>query len=324
MLKNKLRILLLDELWQPSIEKLGSYANIDVKLGISEKKLIDIIKYYNAVILKSGTTLNKSVLTNASNLKLIIRAGSSLDNIDLIECKNKNIKVISTHESITIAVAEFTVAIILSICRKLPILYNVVQKRDFRRSLYVGKELQNLVVGIVGLGKIGLRTSQLLKHFGCTLIGYSKHFTNLKQFESLGGMAENDLNTLLSKSDIVSLHLPLTKETEFIINEEKLCNFKRGSILINTARGKLIKDSELVKALDKDILSFAVLDTLYPDCPFHDNPANCNYDHPLLHHPNIFVTPHSAASTEQSLQQVSNEVVNTIVNFFGGNHANIV
>ncbi len=232
---NYKKILILDTIWAPGLEILKKRFIIDVIPGLSEEKLVEVINPYNIIVLKSGNIISKKVLSNASNLKLIIRAGSSLDNIDLVECKRKNINVISTHESVTIAVAEFTVAAILSVCRRLPLLFQATKNKDFRRYLYIGKELRDLNVGLLGLGRIGIKTASMLRPFGCNLIGYSKNFSRKSEFEEIGGKVTNDLNYLLSQSDIISLHLPLNGETKYIINKDTLNYFKKGAILINTA-----------------------------------------------------------------------------------------
>lgn len=311
------KVLVLDTIWESGLKRLRSLCQVDVKLGIGKKEIANIIGKYNVVILKSGSVVDKEVLSRASNLELIIRAGSSLDNVDMEECKSKNIKVLSTHESVTIAVAEFTVALILSVCRRLPVLFQVTKNKDFRRDLYLGKELRSLSVGLIGLGRIGMRTANLLRSFGGTLIGYDEDPLKLSEFRMIGGKTATNLSAVLQESDIVTLHLPLNSKTEYIIDRHALSQLKKGAIIVNTARGKLINSRDLLRFLDDGTVSYAVLDVLDPDPSFHIKPEDSTYKNPLLDHPNVYVSPHSAASTEQSLQNVAEEILKSILDFYG-------
>jgi len=227
--------------------------------------------------------------------------GSGLDNIDLKAAQQYGIKVVSSPQSGARGVAEYTIMVILMLARRILEVQKMAESRDFRRHLMQGRELGNMTVGLVGLGHIGIRVAELLRPFGCSIIGYDCDWSNKDKFIQLGGSIKYELYELVTQVDILSLHIPLTKETHKLFNADMFSKVKNGLLLVNAARGGIIDSEALLKALESGKVSGAALDVLDPDPSFHVLPNEQNFQHILLGHEKILYTPHIAAQTNETL-----------------------
>lgn len=256
--------------------------NMDEDVQIERAKEAD-------VIIIANMPLSGKVIRSCPNLKFIDVAFTGVDHVDLEAAKERNIAVSNASGYSNDSVAE------LVICMMLSLLRNVKQVEERCRNAgtkdgLVGKELKGKTVGIIGLGAIGRRVAQLAGAFGCSVLAYSR---NPKK-ENIDIASYVTLEELLQRSDIVSLHCPLTNETRHLINEEKISHMKQGAILINAARGPVVDYQALAQALNYGKLGGAGIDVFEVEPPIAK-------EHPLLHTPNTMVTPHIAFASEESM-----------------------
>lgn len=256
--------------------------NMDEDVQIERAKEAD-------VIIIANMPLSGKVIRSCPNLKFIDVAFTGVDHVDLEAAKERNIAVSNAFGYSNDSVAE------LVICMMLSLLRNVKQVEERCRNAgtkdgLVGKELKGKTVGIIGLGAIGRRVAQLAGAFGCSVLAYSR---NPKK-ENIDIASYVTLEELLQRSDIVSLHCPLTNETKHLINEEKISHMKQGAILINAARGPVVDYQALAQALNYGKLGGAGIDVFEVEPPIAK-------EHPLLHTPNTMVTPHIAFASEESM-----------------------
>ncbi len=256
--------------------------NMDEDVQIERAKEAD-------VIIIANMPLYGKVIRSCPNLKFIDVAFTGVDHVDLEAAKERNIAVSNASGYSNDSVAE------LVICMMLSLLRNVKQVEERCRNAgtkdgLVGKELKGKTVGIIGLGAIGRRVAQLAGAFGCSVLAYSR---NPKK-ENIDIASYVTLEELLQRSDIVSLHCPLTNETRHLINEEKISHMKQGAILINAARGPVVDYQALAQALNYGKLGGAGIDVFEVEPPIAK-------EHPLLHTPNTMVTPHIAFASEESM-----------------------
>jgi phosphoglycerate dehydrogenase-like enzyme len=252
-------------------------------------ELIDRIGDADAIII-ANNPLPGEVIKAAPNLKFISVAFTGVDHVDIEACKSKNIKVSNAAGYSTQAVAELVIGMIISKLRNLVECNTAVREGKTKGGL-VGSELSGKTVGIVGTGAIGLRTAELLKAFGCNLLGYS---TTVKEEGKKLGIKYVSLDELLEASDIITLHTPLNKETRFLINSKNIVLMKPNAILINCARGEVIEIDAVAKALNEEKIAGAAIDVFETEPPLP-------LDHILFSAKNTILTPHVAFATHESM-----------------------
>lgn len=254
------------------------------------------------IFIKTHTLVNKEFLDKFSNLKFVLRAGVGLDNIDLKECKKRNIKVYNSPGSNSNAVSEYVIFMILAWFRKIPsqalFLYNGV----WRSMANIGLELQNKTVGLIGCGNVGKSIAQKLSAFGCKVLGYDPFVSSQDLEKSL--INKTTLEYLLKNSDIISLQLPLTAKTRHFITIREFSKMKRSAFFINVSRGKIINEADLINALSNKTIAGAALDVF-------ENEPNINQE--LLKVDNLTLTPHIAGFTREAQAQMSFDVVNNFL-----------
>jgi D-lactate dehydrogenase len=257
------------------------------------------------------------------NLKAIATRSTGVDHIDSNYCKEKNIKILNVAEYGSDTVAEFTFGLILSLTRKIYNSVNQSKNFDFDHTRLTGVDLHGRTIGIIGLGKIGKNVLQIAKGFDMNAFVF-----NRSKDESLAkemGFSYVELAELLKSSDIVTLHLPLTPETKHIINKRNILNFKKGSYLINTARGGLIETGAIMLGLEKGILEGVALDVLEDEEDLSEEAVvlssefrkNVNfetllYEHVLINHPKVLITPHNAFNSREALWKITNTTIENI------------
>ena len=308
------KILLLDKIPDKGIEVLKTFAEVVDGSSYNPKEILREISKYNGVIVSSGNIINQEFLDSAKNLRFIGRAGSGLDNINVeLVCKRK-IELITSPEGNACSAAEYTLCMMILLSHKLIEAHNNSKKNNFQRYLCQGRNIKELTVGIVGLGYIGTEIVKMISPLVKKVIGYSprlkNNFHEYKNFEYV-----NNLDSLLYRSDIVSLNCSLNKDTEYLFNETTFSKIKKGCILINTSRGKVIDDKALLKAFDQGIISFAALDTLFTDPNYNLSLNESMYSHFLINHPNVFYTPHIAVYTKDAQEEVAINLSNKIKKF---------
>lgn len=282
--------------------------------------------YQNAEIISCFiySSLTKDVIDCMPKLTCIATRSTGFDHIDIAYCKSKNIHVSNVPEYGSNTVAEHTFALILSLTRKIYQSINQAKSLVFEHKEIRGIDLYGKTIGIIGLGKIGKQVLRIAKGFGMNVVVFSKSQDNTS---SAGLFSYTNLDTLLHTADIVTLHLPLTKETHHIINKDNILTFKKGSYLLNTARGGLVDTEAIVVGLEQDILEGVGLDVLEEEKELGEevdiltsqfkkrvNLKNLVFNHILMNHPKVLITPHNAFNSKEALMRI---VSTTIENMKG-------
>ncbi|MEK7573471.1 MAG: NAD(P)-dependent oxidoreductase [Patescibacteria group bacterium] len=294
--------------------------------GYKESEIISCFVY---------SDLNSDVLSKFENLKFIAVRGTGYDRVDQEYCKNHNIKISNVPEYGSRTVAEYTFALILNLTRKIYQSINQSKVLDFNHSNLRGIDLYGKTIGIIGFGKIGKNVAEIARGFGMKIIVSTR--TKDEKHEQEFGLEHKDLGELLQTSDIVTLHLPLTPETKHIINQDNILNFKKGSYLINTARGGLIDTEAVILGLEKNILGGVALDVLEEEKELTEEAEvltsrfkkEADYEtlfmnHILLNHPKVLITPHNAFNSNEALARITQSTIGNIEAYLEGNPKNLV
>lgn len=305
------KVLVSDPIAPEGIEILKKVADVDVKTGLSKEELAAIIGDYDALAVRSETKVTGDILAQAKKLKIIGRAGVGVDNIDVETATKRGILVVNSPEGNTLAAAELTVAMLLALARSIPQADQSLRGGRWDRKKFMGSEVYNKTLGVIGLGKIGREVAKRLQAFGMNVLGYDPYLKP-EQAEALG-IKLADLDTLYKESDYITVHVPKTKETAGMINAEKIALMKPTVRLINVARGGIIDETALADAAKSGRIGGAAVDV------FSVEPAAS--DNPLLGVPNIITTPHLGASTEEAQVNVAIDIAEQIVDVLQGKPA---
>ena len=271
--------------------------SFDYKPEIAPQDLIKIISNYQGLIVRSLTKVTQEIIDKGHNLRVIGRVGSGLDNIEIKEAKKRKIVIVNSPESNSEAVAELTLALILSLLRKLSLAYSSMNNGLWLKKDLKGEELEGKKVGVVGFGHIGKKVAKILTAFGAKVDYYSRT------------KKTNSLKYIFKHSDIITVHLPLTNETKNFINSKLLSLMKPAGFLVNTSRGGVVEEKILFKMLQEKKISGAALDVFWQE-PLPP-------DSPWRKLSNVILTPHIAASTGEALKKGTETVVNDIIKILG-------
>ncbi|HHW57151.1 MAG TPA: phosphoglycerate dehydrogenase [Clostridia bacterium] len=316
-----MKVIVSEKISDKGIEYLKKYAEVDIKAGIPREELLNIIKDYDALIVRSATKVDRELIEKGEKLKVIGRAGTGVDNIDVEAATQKGILVVNAPTGNTIAAAELTIGLMLAIARNIPQAYHAVLNGDFRRSKFEGVELNGKTVGIIGLGRIGSLVASRLAAFNMKVVAYDPYMPD-ERFEKSGAKRVN-LDELLEQSDFITIHLPLTSETRKMIGEKEFKKMKKGVRIVNAARGGLIDEQALYNAIKEGIVAAAGLDVLEVEPKF--NIEKQDYHNPLLELPNVVYVPHLGASTYEAQENVSIVIAEEVADVLNGNlYGNIV
>ncbi|MDQ2800150.1 MAG: phosphoglycerate dehydrogenase [Armatimonadota bacterium] len=305
------KVLVSDPIAPEGIEILKRVAEVDVKTGLSPDELAAIIGDYDALAVRSETKVTGEIIAKAAKLKIIGRAGVGVDNIDVEAATKRGILVVNSPEGNTVAAAELTVAMLLALARSIPQADQSLRGGKWDRKKFMGSEVYNKTLGVIGLGKIGKEVAKRCQSFEMRVLGYDPYLKP-EQAEALG-IKLVDLDTLYKDSDYITVHVPKTKETSGMINAEKLALMKPTVRLINCARGGIIDEAALADAAKSGKIGGAAIDV------FSTEPAPA--DNPLIGVPNIITTPHLGASTEEAQINVALDIAEQIVDVLNGKPA---
>ncbi|MGC9046920.1 MAG: NAD(P)-dependent oxidoreductase [Minisyncoccia bacterium] len=309
------------------------------KLYFYNQKLdININQDFDIVSIFIGSKADSTVLSKFPNLKFITTRSTGFDHIDLNFCKTKNILVSYVPDYGYNTVAEFAFGLILNLTRKI---YQAIDRikeiESFSLDGLRGVDLKGKTIGIIGTGRIGKEMIKIANGFGMNVLGYDK-FPD-ENFASQMNFKYVSLEELLSNSDIISLHCPYNNETHHLINKNNINLIKKGSFLINTARGGLIETDALIYALENKIIIGAGLDVLEEENEIKDELEfllqenktlkeneykTMLEDHVLMKHPNVLITPHNAFNSQEALQRILNTTIYNIQSFIKNNPINLV
>ncbi|MFT5195172.1 MAG: D-3-phosphoglycerate dehydrogenase [Cellvibrionaceae bacterium] len=304
-----MKILISDKLGQAGLDLLAATANVsyDMKTGLSKDELIAIIPEYDGLIIRSDTRPDADVITAGAKLKAIGRAGIGVDNIDLAAAKTHGIKVVNTPRANSIATAEQTLTLMLSINRFTAHSHASVGAGNWNRGDYVGTEIYGKTLGVIGFGYIGRLVTARAQAFGMKVVAADPYVS--ADAASDLGVELLPLDELLSRADLITLHAIVTDETKEMINADAIAKMKDGVMLVNVARGKLIDENALADALKSGKVAAAGLDVFYSEPPT---------DSPLIGLSNVTHTPHLGASSKEAQAAVGIQIVEQVLKVLNG------
>jgi len=305
-----MKILISDPLAEEGINILKENKDfqVDVKTDLKPETLKEIIKEYDALIVRSATKVTKEIIEHAEKLKVIGRAGVGLDNVDLASATQKGIIVMNTPSGNTISTAEHTFSMMLALSRSIPQANASTKAGEWKRSKFMGVELYNKVLGIIGLGRIGTEVAKRAISFGMKVIAYDPFLS--RQIAQQIGVEIVEFKELLKQADYLTIHTPLTDETKHMLSDEEFKIMKKGVKIINCARGGIIDEKALVSALKEGKVAGAALDVFEKEPPDKDNE--------LLKMDNVIVTCHLGASTEEAQVNVAIEIAESVRDYLLG------
>jgi len=284
---------------------------VDSKTGLPEEELIKIIPEYDALVVRSETKVTPKIIEAGKNLKIIGRAGVGVDNIDLPTATKNGVIVVNSPEGNTVAAAEHTWAMLLSMARQIPQAHGKLKAGVWDKKSFKGVEVLNKTLGVIGIGKIGRRVASYALGMGMRVIAYDP-FVTADYAKSLG-VELKDLAGVIKEADFITLHVPKTKETAGVINAEMIAKMKKGVRIVNVARGGIIDEKALYEGLKSGQVAAAALDV------FDKEPLTA--DSPLLTLDNVVVTPHLGASTVEAQVNVAIDVAEQIIEVLKGGAA---
>ncbi|MEW6034653.1 MAG: phosphoglycerate dehydrogenase [Chloroflexota bacterium] len=305
-----MRVLVADPVAEEGIALLGQYAEVDIKLGLSQEELRSIIGDYEALVVRSETKVPASVIEKGTRLLVIGRAGTGVDNIDVGAATRKGVVVVNAPTGNTVSAAEHTIALMLALARHIPQAHASLRAGQWRRKDFMGVEVKGKVLGVVGLGNVGSEVARRAKGLEMQVIGHDP-FVSPEYARNLG-VELVGLNELLQKADFVTLHLPLTSETKMLLGPKELALLKPTARLINCARGGLVDERVLYEMVESGGIAGAAVDV------FSQEPA-C--DNILCGSDKVIVTPHLAASTAEAQTLVAVDVAQQVVEVLQGRSA---
>lgn len=294
------KVLLLDNV-DPVCAKVFTERGIEADQPgkLTEDELFSKIGEYHGLVVRSGTTVTKELLSKATNLRVIGRAGVGVDNIDITASTSKGVLVMNTPDGNTISTAEHTCGMILSLARNIPTAVATVKGGGWDRKKYMGSEVHGKKLGIIGLGKIGTEVAKRMHAFGMDIVAYDPFST--KEHAANIGVELLDIDEVLSQSDFLTVHTPLTEKTKGLVSLKNADKLKKGIRLVNCARGGIYEETDLPALLDNGTIGAIALDVYSQEPPSEDL-------YKVLEHPRIICTPHLGASTEEAQEKVAEQI----------------
>lgn len=301
-----MKILVTDPLAEESIlEMKRSGLDVTVKTGLKPDELIALVPPFEVLAVRSQTKVTAPVIAAAKNLKLIVRAGVGLDNVDAEAAQKAGIRVENTPNATTTTVAEHTLGLMLSLARKIPQAYTSLRSGEWDRKGYQGVELKGKTLAVIGLGRIGQEVAKRAKAFGMHVI-VNDRIEDQEIAEALE-IEHFPLEHVVTHADFVTLHVPLDATTRHLFDLQLLRKMKKGSFLINASRGGIVDEKALVQVLLEGPLAGAALDVFEVEPP--------PKDYPLLKMPNVICVPHVGAMTKEGQARAGQEAARVIIEF---------
>jgi D-3-phosphoglycerate dehydrogenase len=286
--------------------------SLQPELWKSEGQLAEQIRNCRALIVRNQTPVTAELLARATELLVVGRAGVGLDNIDVKAAEDAGIVLASTPDQNAISAAELTMGMILSLARMIPAADHDTRQGNWNRQRFVGMELYGKTLGIVGAGKIGYLTARRAMAFGMKILAYDPYLSPDNILLSDLRAELSNLDELLSSSDVVSCHLPATQETNGLMNSASFAKMKRGALFVNTSRGAVVVEADLVAALKSGAVGGAALDVRTKEPPATSE---------LESLPNVILTPHIAAFTREAQDRVTRAICEDVARVLDGKRA---
>ena len=305
-----MKILITEFMEDKSVELLKTNfdVTVDQNLSTNSNELKKIISNFDALIVRNKTQVNKEVLENAPNLKFVGRLGVGLDNIDTEYCKSHNIHVQTATGMNANSVAEYVINSSLSLLKNIPLMHQETLIGNWPRTSISSRELNGKTIGLLGFGLIAKKVSILAKVFNAQIIAYDPYVD-----QSVGNEFDTkllDIIEIFKLSDIISIHLPLTETTKNLLNYEVFKKMSKKPMIINSSRGSIINEEDLLKAYDEKLISGFALDV------YDSEPVQKSFLDSIKNNTNCILTPHVAGVTEESNMRVSEFIANAVKEFF--------
>jgi D-3-phosphoglycerate dehydrogenase len=304
------KILVAEPLAKQGLEILRAHHDVDEKIGLSPDELAAIIGEYDALLVRSQVKVTADILAHASRLVVIGRAGVGVDNVDLEAATRAGIVVVNAPTGNTVSAAEQTIALMLALARRTAAADASVRRGEWKRSAFTGVELRGRTLGIIGLGKIGQAVADRAHGLEMNVIGYDPFVT--ADQAALHGIALVELDQIIEKSDVITVHVPLNKATRGMIGPEQIGKLKPGVMLVNVARGGVYDEAAVAEALLDGKIAGAAFDVFEKEPPV---------DSPLMSAPNTVLTPHLGASTAEAQVRVAEEACEQVIDVLAGRSA---
>ncbi len=300
------RILVTEKIGAEGLAALKEVADVDVRLDLTPDLLMEILPQYDALVVRSQTKVTADVLKAGTKLRVVGRAGTGVDNIDLNAATRQGILVVNAPASNSIAVAELTIGLMIALARNIPQAHASLQAGRWDRAKYSGWEVRGKTLGLVGFGRIAAEVARRARAMEMNIIAYDP-IINTERATQLG-VTPVTLDELVAQADVVSLHVPLIDATRNMFDARRIGQMKQGAVLINCARGGVVDEAALLEALESGHLGGAALDV------FAKEPPTGN----LVQHPKIVVLPHLGASTSEAQALTAADVAEGVIDALAG------
>lgn len=302
------KVLVSDKLSDEGVKilKAAPELQVDVKTGMKPEELLQVIGDYDALIIRSSTTVTEAVVAAGKKLKLVGRAGIGVDNVDLNAASKHGVIVENTPSGNAVTTAEHAIAMMFAVSRMIPQAHKKMKEGVWDKKSFVGHELSNKTLGVIGVGNIGKIVASRALGLKMKVIGFDPFLT--QEGAAQMGIELVTLPDLFRRADYVTVHVPFNEKTKNLVNKEAFAQMKKGVYVINCARGGVVNEADLLAALEEGKVAGAGLDVFEQEPP----PA----DSKLVQHPNVVVTPHLGASTDEAQLNVAIEVAEQVVDFF--------
>lgn len=294
-------VLIAEELSPATVDALGPDFEIRSVDGTDRKALFAQLESANAILIRSATKMDEEAISKSPKLKVIARAGVGLDNVDIKAATNAGVMVVNAPTSNVISAAELAIGHLMALSRNIPNAHASLSQGEWKRSKFTGIELYEKTIGIVGLGRIGSLVAQRLAGFGATLIGYDPYVTQARAEQM--GVELVTLEEVMKRSDFITIHIPKTSETTGMIGKKEFAIAKSNLRIVNCSRGGIIDEDALYEALKTNRIAGAGLDVFVSEPPS---------DSPLLTLPNVVLTPHLGASTDEAQEKAGISVAKSV------------
>ncbi|QIB42668.1 hydroxyacid dehydrogenase [Streptomyces aureoverticillatus] len=299
-------VVVSDPIPETTLAELVPHCDVRVVDGRDRAALLAAVADATALIVRSGTQVDREVLTRAPALKIVARAGVGLDNVDVPYARAKGITVTNAPDSNAVSVAELTVGLVIASLRHICAAAQHVGAGEWQRSAFLGSEVAGRTLGILGLGRVGRQVARRLAAFDMRLIAHDPH---VSAADAAGAGCELvSLDRLLKDSDVLTIHLPKTAETTGLLGETEFARVKPSLCLVNTARGGIVDEDALTAALKNSRIAFAALDVFAQEPPVAS---------PLLQLPNVLATPHLGAGTDSAQRRAGRSAVRSVLSALG-------
>lgn len=306
-----MRILVVEALAPEGLELLRAHHEVDVRLGLPREEIAAILPEYDALVVRSQVKVDAELIAAGTRLVVIGRAGVGVDNVDLEAATRAGITVVNAPTGNTIAAAEHTLALLYGLARRVAAADASMRRGEWNRSRFTGVELRGKTLGIIGLGKIGQAIAVRARAMEMTVIG-ADPFVTPEQAANLG-VELVSFDDLVARSDVITVHVPMTRATRGLINAAAIERMKPGVMLLNVARGGILDEADVAEALRAGRIAGAAIDVFDKEPPVGS---------PLLDAPNTLLTPHLGASTAEAQVAVAEEVAAQILDILDGRPAN--